>query len=152
MTEKPTELCAFGSQAGLQSHSLLMWPSRRASEASASLANFTLSGLHLTQLLHRAFIFIQRERKVFAILKQRRSLPLPADTRVQLMTSAVGTGEAPAHLGWQVEQGSSGNAAHRCLSTTRHSWTGTRMIWVSLYAARTWQTHPLCPALSPSHP
>lgn len=70
-----------------------------------------------TQLL-----FLYKVKKAFAILKHDVChCPLPAETRVQLMTSTVGTGEAPAHLGWQVEQDSPGNAADRWFSTTQHS-------------------------------
>lgn len=98
-----------------------------------------------TQLL-----FLYKVKKSFAILKHEVChCPLPAETRVQLMTSTVGTGESAAHLGCEVEQGSPGNAAHRCFSTTQHSWARTQMIWVSLCVASSWETHPLCPALSP---
>lgn len=44
------------------------------------------------------FLFLCKVRKVFCYSEtESMSPPLPADTRVQLTTRTVGTGEVPAH-------------------------------------------------------
>lgn len=129
MTKKSTELCAFGSQANTQTPSPI---SIRLIISSWEQPGEQVQCLPLLPTLHyqdylllscfTQLLFLYKVKKAFAILKhQVCHCPLPAETRAQLRTSAVGTGEAPAHLGWQVEQGSPGNAARRCFSMTQHS-------------------------------